>query len=237
MLPTGASQNARRSLPSHPLPPARTGVLMIPSLLARGRGQSPAIAAGLAFTPLLALLPGGPAAAHHAEAILQLSPTPLSGLISGLAHPVLGPDHLLFLLALSLVGLRQRRGWMLALLAVGLLGSWAGLVLPGLPGSEPLAALSLVLVAAVLLGRAPRSLLLPAFALHGYVLSGSVLGWSAMPLATYLLGLAISQGLLLIVSLLLLVRLAATITPRLRRALAFGLAAVGVMLGLTSLLA
>jgi urease accessory protein len=210
---------------------------MIPTLSARGRGLSPAIAAGLALIPLLALLPLAPAAAHHAEAILQLSPTPLSGLISGLAHPVLGPDHLLFLLALSLVGLRQRRRWMFALLAVGLLGSWAGLVLPGLPGAELLVALTLVLVAVVLLGRAPNGLLLPAFALHGYVLSASVLGWSTMPLATYLVGLAISQGLLLIVSLLLLVRLAATITSQLRRGLAYGLAAVGVLLGLASVLA
>jgi hypothetical protein len=58
-----------------------------------------------------------------------------------------------------------------------------------------------------------------------------------MPLATYLVGLAISQGLLLIVSLLLLVRLAATITSQLRRGLAYGLAAVGVLLGLASVLA
>lgn len=210
---------------------------MIPSLPARGRCLSPAATAGLAFTPLLALLAGAPVSAHHAEAILQLSPTPLSGLISGLAHPALGPDHLLFLLSLSLVGLRQRRLWMLAMLAVGLLGSWAGLALPGLPGAEPLVALSLVLVALVLLGRAPIALLLPAFALHGYVLSASVLGWSTMPLATYLLGLAISQGLLLVISLLLLVRLAAAITPRLRRGLAYALAAVGVLLGLASALA
>jgi urease accessory protein len=126
---------------------------------------------------------------------------------------------------------------MFALLAVGLLGSWAGLVLPGLPGAELLVALSLVLVAVVLLGRAPNGLLLPAFALHGYVLSASVLGWSTMPLATYLVGLAISQGLLLIVSLLLLVRIAATITSQLRRGLAYGLAAVGVLLGLASVLA
>ena len=47
----------------------------------------------------------------------------------------------------------------------------------------------------------PRLLLLPAMALHGYVLSASVLGWSAMPVMTYLSGLLISQGSLLLLAL------------------------------------
>jgi urease accessory protein len=200
-----------------------------------GRRAAPAFAAALVFALLLALLPLRPAAAHHAEAILKLSPTPFTGLISGLAHPVLGPDHLLFLLALSLVGLRQRRRWTLGLLVVGLLGSWAGLVLPGLPGAGLLVALSLVAVALVLLERVPRALLLPAFGLHGYVLSESVLGWSAMPVTFYLVGLAISQGLLLLISLVLLARLSATITPQLRQRLALALAGAGGLLALAPL--
>jgi urease accessory protein len=199
-------------------------------------GLFSALCAGLVFAPLLMLLHAAPSAAHHAEAILQLSPTPLSGLISGLAHPVLGADHLLFLLSLSMVGLQHRRRWMLSLLVVGLLGSWVGLVFPALPAMETLVALSLVLVALVLLGRAPRSLLLPAFAVHGYVLSASVLGWSSMPLITYLFGLAISQSLLLIASLVLLARLAAAITPLRRRLITWGLAGVGGLLALAPLL-
>jgi len=39
----------------------------------------------------------------------------------------------------------------------------------------------------------PRWTLLPAFALHGYVLSASVIGWEPTPVAAYLLGLLISQ--------------------------------------------
>jgi urease accessory protein len=204
---------------------------------APGRGAAPAVAAALALAPLLALLPLRPAAAHHAEAILNLTPTPLTGLTSGLAHPVLGPDHLLFLLALSLVGLRQRFRWTLGLLVVGLLGSWAGLALPGLPGAELLVALSLVVVAMVLLDRMPRALLLPSFALHGYVLSESVLGWSTMPVAFYLVGLAISQALLLLIALVLLARLGAAITPQLRQRLSFALAGAGGLLALATLAA
>lgn len=192
----------------------------------------PITAIALALPALLAvLLLGAPAAqAHHMLELLHLSPTPLSGLISGLLHPVIGPDHLLFLLALSLVGLRQRLGWMLGLLAVGLAGSWAGLLLPGLPGAEKLVACSLVVVGLVLLDRLPRALLLPAFALHGYVLSASVLGWSTMPVAAYLLGLAISQSLLLLASLLLLSRLASRFASARRRQLAWGLIGLGGLL-------
>jgi urease accessory protein len=191
---------------------------------------------GVAVVALLGLAVA-PAQAHHAMELFHLQPTPLNGLVSGLLHPVLGPDHLLFLLALSLVGLRQRASWMLGLLVVGLLGSWAGLVLPGLPGAEPMVALSVAVVALVLLGRLPAPLLLPAFALHGYVLSASVLGWSSMPVAGYLLGLAISQGLLLFASLQLLARSAARLAPRTRRWLALGLVGAGSALALAPLLA
>jgi len=191
---------------------------------------------GAAVVALLGLAVA-PAQAHHAMELFHLQPTPVNGLVSGLLHPVLGPDHLLFLLALSLVGLRQRVSWMLGLLVVGLLGSWAGLVLPGLPGAEPMVALSLAVVALVLLGRLPAALLLPAFALHGYVLSASVLGWSTMPVAGYLLGLAISQGLLLFASLQLLARFAASLAPRTRRWLALALVGAGSVLALAPLLA
>jgi urease accessory protein len=195
-----------------------------------------ASAAVLSGAGLLALA-AAPALAHHGMEASAAEATVANGVISGLLHPVLGPDHLLFLLALSLVGLRHRAGWMLGLLGVGLLGSCAGLILPGLPGAEAMAALSLAVVALVLLDRLPRTLLLPAFAIHGYVLSASVLGWSAMPVAAYLFGLVISQALLLVLSLALLARGCGHFTVRLRRLLALGLASAGGVLALAPLLA
>ena len=173
----------------------------------QGREPSPArslrlAAAALPLGLLLLTLLAPPAAqAHHLTHLLHLKPTPLTGLLSGLAHPVLGPDHLLFLLALSLVGLRQRATWMLGLLAVGVGGSVLGLALPGLPLAEALVSFSLVVVALVLLGRLDRRLLLPAFALHGYVLSAAVLGWNPAPIGLYLVGLLLSQGALLLFAL------------------------------------
>lgn len=199
--------------------------------LLSSRGARPTGPAALALLPaafLVLLLALAPAAqAHHLIELLHLKPTPLTGLLSGLAHPFIGPDHLLFLLALALVGLRRQRRWMLALLATGLSGSALGLLWPGLPGGEALVSLSLVAVALVLLGRLPVAVLLPAFALHGYVLSGPVLGWTSSPITTYLVGLFLSQGALLLVSLSLLCRPAARLAPAARQALAFALMGCG----------
>ena len=77
---------------------------------------------------LLALLAAGPALAHHPMEAMHLVPNAFTGLLSGLAHPLLGPDHLLFLVALALVGLQRSGRWMLTLLAVGLAGTALGLV-------------------------------------------------------------------------------------------------------------
>jgi hydrogenase/urease accessory protein HupE len=66
----------------------------------------------------LSLLAAAPASAHHLMEAFQLTPSPLSGLLSGLGHPLLGPDHLLFLLALGLVGLQRPTRWVLGLLAI-----------------------------------------------------------------------------------------------------------------------
>ena len=193
-------------------------------------GPRPALLAWMApllVIPALLLLLAPAAQAHHLLHLLHLQPSPLGGLLSGLAHPVLGPDHLLFLLALSLVGLRHRATWMLGLLATGLAGSALGLLLPGLPGAEALVSFSLVVLALVLLGRLPLPVLFPAFAVHGYVLSGSVLGWTTMPMASYLVGLLLSQGALLLLSLTVLRRLGARLSAPVQQLLAAALIGCG----------
>jgi urease accessory protein len=99
-------------------------------------------------------------------------------------------------------------------------------VLPGLPAAEALVSFSLVVVALILLAGWDRRLLLPAIALHGYVLSGMVMGWNAAPIAAYLSGLLISQGALLLLALGVLRQSAAACSTNTRRTLA------GVLLGL-----
>ena len=95
--------------------PPRSGVKLLP------------LSAGMALV-LVGLAIALPAEAHHLMALTRLAPTPLTGFLSGLAHPILGPDHLLFLCALALVGPQRWAPWLLAFLATGLLGSVIGLV-------------------------------------------------------------------------------------------------------------
>ena len=189
----------------------------------------------LSAAALLLPLAAAPALAHHPMEAMGLLPTPLTGLISGLAHPLLGPDHLLFLLALALVGLQQSRRWMLSLLAVGLAGSLAGLLSPGLPMAEVLVSLSLVAEGLVVAGALPRSVLLPAFALHGYLLSASVIGWEATPIAGYFCGLLISQGALLLLALGLLRGIASRLSQPRLRLLAGALIGIGAAFSWTAL--
>lgn len=183
-------------------------------------------ACGLAVITAAALLLPAPASAHHLMGFFHMQPGPISGLVSGLMHPILGPDHLVFLLAIGLVALSRRAGWVIALLAVGMAGSAAGLVWPGLTSVEPLVALSLAATGLVLLRRLPAALLIPAFALHGYALAGSVIGWEPTPIGFYLLGLVLGQSLLLLLSLTLVRRWRLSASPAALRLVA------GLLLGL-----
>ena len=148
----------------------------------------------------LSLWQAAPASAHHLMGLFRLTPGPLAGWVSGLGHPLLGPDHLLFLLAVGLVAWSRPWGWGLALLAAGLAGNALGLLVPQLPGLELMVALSLVGTGLVVARRWPAPVLVPLYVLHGAALSGSVIGWEPTPIACYLLGLLVSQSLLLLLA-------------------------------------
>ncbi|MGB5134867.1 MAG: HupE/UreJ family protein [Prochlorococcaceae cyanobacterium] len=156
-----------------------------------------------ALAALISALHPAAARAHHPFEMAEGGAlSPWMGFVSGLGHPLLGPDHLLFLLAIGFVGLRRPLAWVLPLLAAGLLGSALAQVLPlsasVAPFAEALVALTLALAGLVALGRVPAALLLPAIALHGYLLGGMVVGAEPTPLLTYLLGLFLGQGALLL---------------------------------------
>ena len=126
----------------------------------------------------------------------------IQGLLSGIAHPLLGPDHLFFLLAIGWIGLMRPVTWVLPLLAFALGGAALTQVLPLTPGLEPaaeaLVSLSLVVEGLIALNIIPAGLLLPVIGLHGYLLGGAIVGAESTPLITYFLGLLIAQGALLL---------------------------------------
>jgi urease accessory protein len=164
----------------------------------------------------------------------------VEGLLSGVGHPVIGPDHLAFLLAIGIaVGVG---GLNLALPALFVVASAIGVVLHvngiNLPGAEIVVAAS-VLLAGFLLARG-RALSVWIWAVlfavaglfHGYAFGESIFGAETSPLHAYLLGLILVQSALTVATALFARRRGggvSELTPRLA-----GAAIVGV--GLTVLI-
>jgi urease accessory protein len=144
-----------------------------------------------------------PAGAHH----VMGGATPATfaqGLLSGLGHPIIGLDHLAFLLAIGLaIGVGGLSLLMPAIFvgasAIGLALHVHGVVLPA---TESVLAGSL-LIAGAMLARGARfgsviwaSLFSLAGLFHGYAFGESIVGAEPTPLAAYLLGLVMIQILL-----------------------------------------
>ena len=180
-----------------------------------------------------------PAFAHHMMGGKTPS-TIMEGLLSGLGHPVIGPDHLAFLLALGVVvgvgGLSLALpALFIAAMAVGVVVHVNGI---GLPAPEIIVAAS-VLFAGLLIaaGRALPvvawgALFAVAGLFHGYAFGESIYGAETSPLGAYLVGLVVSQSVLAVGTALVARRLGAGVSglaPRL-----IGAAVVGV--GLATLM-
>jgi urease accessory protein len=148
---------------------------------------------------LLSLAP--PAFAHHAMGG-ELPRTAWHGLLSGLGHPIVGVDHLAFVLAVGLMAYLAGRVVLLPMLFVA--GTVLGCILHvqgyGLPAPEIAIALSVAIAAAVVASRArlPVGLLAPllavAGAFHGSAYGESIVGAEPAPLAAYLTGFGLIQG-------------------------------------------
>ena len=167
---------------------------------------NPMLRAGVISTAgLLILSLFSPACAHHPFGMGNSTDlTALQGFLSGVGHPLFGPDHLLFLLAIAFIGLHRPRSWVVLLLAAGLGGSVLSQFIPlpdaVAPWAEALVSLSLVVEGLMALTVASTRWLLPLVALHGFLLGSTIVGAEPTPLATYFLGLLIGQGALLLVA-------------------------------------
>lgn len=151
-----------------------------------------------------ALLASHPALAHHPMGG-TVPATFWQGLLSGIGHPVIELDHLLFLLgaavAVGLAGVPARQAALLlpAYAFAGAVGTTVHA--PGfeIPRAELAIAASLLAVAAALwLRRLPGLALAAGFAFlagfaHGYAYGEAVVGAEATPLLAYLSGLALVQ--------------------------------------------
>ena len=147
----------------------------------------------------------GTASAHH----LMGGKTPSTfadGILSGLGHPIIGPDHLAFLVALGVAvgvgGLSFATPFLfLVAMASGVAAHVAAF---NIPAAEMIVALS-VIVAGVLLAldrRIPASGWAAIFSIagffHGYAYGESIYGAETTPLAAYLVGLVAVQTVLVL---------------------------------------
>jgi urease accessory protein len=145
----------------------------------------------------------GAAEAHHVMG--GRTPTTfMEGLLSGLGHPVIGLDHLAFMVALGVVvGVA---GLSLLIPALFIVASALGVAAHvrgvTLPAAEILVALT-VLGTGLIIARG-RSVLASGWAalfavaglIHGYAFGESIYGAETSPLAAYLVGLAVIQAVL-----------------------------------------
>lgn len=161
----------------------------------------------------------------------------VQGLVSGLGHPLLGTDHLVFLLAIVVITALTTRRWALPLLVSGLAGSGLAVLVgatpePGLGlALELVVSLSLVAAGLIHGGWLPAWVLLPLMGVHGFLLGEPMIGAEPTPLVAYGLGLFLSQGALLLVATSLLARARGSLAllQRLRMATTILLVVLGVI--------
>ncbi|MFN3955316.1 MAG: HupE/UreJ family protein [Pararhodobacter sp.] len=147
-----------------------------------------------------ALLAAAPALAHHplgGEAPQSI----VHGVLSGLAHPVIGIDHLAFVVLAGLAAAIAGRGLSgpLAFILATLAGTFIQLGGIALPLAELVIAGSVVVLGALLvMGRqVGEPAALGGFALaglfHGWAYGEAVVGSTPMPIVAYLAGFAVIQ--------------------------------------------
>jgi urease accessory protein len=145
----------------------------------------------LAATPVLAHHPlGGRVPASLFE-----------GLMSGLAHPVIGIDHLVMIVAIGLFAGIKRQGWALpiAFVVAAMAGTGFHLMSMSLPGAELWVAGSVLALGLLMLVQerlnlaAIAGLIGVAGLFHGYAYGEAIIGAEATPLVGYLAGFSAVQ--------------------------------------------
>lgn len=172
--------------------------------------------------------------------------TLLQGLLSGIGHPVIGLDHLAFVLAAGVLAAgardaRMRLALPLLFLGAGVVGTLLHLGGLGLGPVEVLVAASLLAAGGLLLRResAGAGVLAGLFAaaglFHGHAFAEAVVGSETGPVLAYLLGLAGTQAAIAYGAMALTRRLGAIPAGSLRRAAGVAACGVGAVAGLLAL--
>ncbi|MBD2429165.1 HupE/UreJ family protein [Phormidium sp. FACHB-1136] len=154
----------------------------------------------LGSSGLLALLLTAPALAHHPTGN-QTPSTFIAGFLSGLGHPVIGLDHLAFVIAVGLLAATRVKGVTLpiAFVIAALFGTGIHLAEISLPWAEFWISASVLAIGLLIaLGSQIPTLALAVLAgfagiFHGYAYGESIIGATTAPLMAYLLGFTTIQ--------------------------------------------
>jgi urease accessory protein len=155
----------------------------------------------LGFTAMCLLMAVGPAAAHHPMG--GVTPTTfLEGFLSGIGHPVIGIDHLAFIIAIGIAAAFVSGGFAIiaAFIAASTIGVLTHVAELNVPMVELLVAASVVVAGAALATGFARArvgwIILAAVAglLHGYAFGETAVGAERNVIGAYLIGLAIIQA-------------------------------------------
>jgi len=173
----------------------------VPSPLGQSRkGGIPGFATAGGALAVMVLF-RSPAFAHHALGG-KLPATAWEGFLSGLAHPVIGLDHLAFVVAIGLIAAGQP--WRYGIPLGFVLAGWVGTGIH-LAGWDPLGLTELAIASSVVLFGLllVQSRQIPSWVLllwgslaglfHGYAYAEAIIGAQPLPWLGYLLGLSTVQ--------------------------------------------
>jgi len=157
--------------------------------------------AGLLFVSMLALLSvATPALAHHAMGG-KMPANFFEGFMSGIAHPLIGPDHFAFIVAVGLLAVTRRQGILIpvAFVLSAMLGTGLHLAKLNVPGVELFVSGSILLFGILLVMKdrlntvTITGLSAVAGLFHGYAYGESIFGAEMTPLLAYLAGFTVIQ--------------------------------------------
>ncbi len=158
-----------------------------------------------AFSSGLLSLFATPVLAHHAMGG-KMPANFFEGLMAGVAHPVIGPDHFAFVVAVGLLAAVKRRGIMIpiAFLVAAMLGTIGHLARLPLPGVELWVSGSIVLFGWFLISpKIHRTSVIAGLAalaglFHGYAYGEAIFGSETTPLLAYLTGFTLIQSVIVL---------------------------------------
>ncbi|MBD2110001.1 HupE/UreJ family protein [Nodosilinea sp. FACHB-13] len=148
-----------------------------------------------------------PAYAHHPSGG-AISTTFMEGFLSGLGHPIIGFDHLVFVISVGLLASTVARGFWIPIVFVStaLVGTGLHLMMVNIPMVEVVISAS-VLVSGILLAKLEKPgtaiiIVLAGIAglFHGYAYGEAIIGATAVPLAAYLAGFTLIQAIISLIA-------------------------------------